>query len=118
VQNEITEKMVLATIRAMFPPIKFEDAMTAVRPITEQSKVQPGCLSSRIYRDGEEGNTLVLQQLWKNKESLELHLQSDEYRQLLLILEMASEQPEIRFDTILHSTGIEIVEKARNLSDG
>jgi quinol monooxygenase YgiN len=117
-ENEITEKMVLATIRAMFSPKRFEEAMAAVRPITEQSKVQLGCLSSRIYRDGEDANTLVLQQLWANKESLGRHLRSDEYGRLLLILEMASEQPEFRFDTILHTKGIEIINKARDLSDG
>ena len=30
------------------------------------------------------------------------------------LLEMALQQPEIRFDTIAHSTGIETIEKARS----
>jgi hypothetical protein len=47
-----------------------------------------------------------------------LHLRSDEYRNLLLILEMALEQPEIRFDTISGSTGIETIEKARDFIVG
>jgi hypothetical protein len=44
---------------------------------------------------------------------MERHLQSDEYRRVLLVLEMAIKQPEIRFDTIMSSTGIETIEKAR-----
>ena len=45
---------------------------------------------------------------------MERHLQSADYRQLLLVLEMATKQPEIRFDTILSSMGIETIEKARS----
>jgi hypothetical protein len=33
-------------------------------------------------------------------------------------MEMAIEQPEIRFDTIAHSTGIETIEKARKYTEG
>jgi len=47
------------------------------------------------------------------EEDLNLHLRSDEYRNLLLILEVALNQPEIRFDTISSSMGIEAIEKAR-----
>jgi len=44
---------------------------------------------------------------------MDLHIRSDEYRNLLMVLEMALEQPEIRFDIISSSTGIETIEKAR-----
>ena len=43
---------------------------------------------------------LVLEEVWRSEEDLDLHLRSEEYRNLLLVLEMALEQPEIRFDTI------------------
>jgi len=56
----------------------------------------------------------LFEQLWSNEADLERHLRSDEYRQVLLVLEMAIKQPEIRFDTILSSTGIETIEKARS----
>jgi quinol monooxygenase YgiN len=56
----------------------------------------------------------MFQQMWSDEESLERHLRSDEYRQLLLVLETAIKQPEVRFDTILSSTGIETIEKARS----
>jgi quinol monooxygenase YgiN len=62
---------------------------------------------------GEEDNVLLFEQLWSNEAELERHLRSDDYRQVLLVLEMAMKQPEIRFDTILSSTGIETIEKAR-----
>jgi quinol monooxygenase YgiN len=106
--------MVLATLRMVFSEEKFGEALAVLRSISEQSRVQPGCLSSFLYRDVQRDNVLMFQQLWSNEEDLDRHLQSDEYRHVLLVLEMAIEKPEIRFDTILHSTGIETIKRARN----
>ena len=60
-----------------------------------------------------EKNILQLEEMWRSEEELERHLRSDEYRKVLLVLEMALKQPEIRFDTISSSTGIETIKKAR-----
>ncbi len=64
-------------------------------------------------RDLQEENVFMLEQVWRSEEDLTLHLRTDEYRNLLLVLELARKQPEIRFDTISSSTGIETIEKAR-----
>jgi len=105
--------MVLATLRMTISTKKVGEALRILRLVAEHSNVQPGCLSSRIYRNGQEDNVLVFVQQWSNEADLERHLRSDDYRQLLMVLEMAIKQPEIRFDTIASSTGIETIEKAR-----
>jgi hypothetical protein len=56
----------------------------------------------------------MINQFWKSEEDLEIHIRSDEYRNLLLALEMAIKKPEIRFDNISSSTGIETIERARS----
>lgn len=109
--------MVLATIRMMMSTKKVGEALRILKSIAEQSRVQLGCLSSQIYRNGQEDNVLMFEQLWSNEEDLERYLRSEEYRQVLLVMEMAMKQPEIRFDTILSSTGIETIEKARTRKD-
>ncbi len=105
--------MVLATIRMTTPAKKFGEALRILRSMAEQCRVQPGCLSCQVYRNGQENNVLLFEQLWSNEADLERHLRSDEYRQVLLVLEMAMKQPEIRFDTISSSAGIETIERAR-----
>ena len=105
--------MVLATIRMKFSSKKTGEALTILRSIAERSRVQPGCLCSRVYRNGLEDNALMFVQQWSNEADLHRYLQSEEYYQVLLVLEMAIKQPEIRFDTISSSTGIETIEKAR-----
>ncbi len=51
--------------------------------------------------------------MWKNEEDLKNHLKSREYGKLLLVLEMALENPEIRFSSITGWSGIETIENAR-----
>ena len=105
--------MVLATLRMMISAKKFHEALRILRSMAEQCSVQPGCLSCRVYTNEQEDNVLLFEQLWSNEADLERHLRSDDYRQVLLVLEMAIKQPEIRFDTISSSAGIETIEKAR-----
>jgi len=105
--------MVLASLRMTFSSKKFGEALRILRSVAEVSRVQPGCLSCQVYRNGEEDNIVMFEQLWSSEADMERHLQSDEYRRVLLVLEMAIKQPEIRFDTISSSSGIETVERAR-----
>ena len=105
--------MILATIRMTIPPQKRGEALKILRSVAELCRDDPGCLSCHIYGDLQDNKVLVLEEVWRPEEDLDLHLRSDEYRNLLLVLEMAPKQPEIRFDTISSSTGIETIEKAR-----
>jgi quinol monooxygenase YgiN len=107
--------MVHSTIRMVIPPEKRGEAVKILRSIVEQDRIQVGCLSSRIYADAEEDNTLMFEEIWRSEEDLKCHLQSEEYPKVLLVAEMALERPEIRFNVISSTTGIETIEKARGL---
>ncbi len=106
--------MILSTVRMTIPPQKRGEALKILRSMADQCRDDLGCLSCNIYEDLQEKNVLKIEGVWRNDEDLDLHIRSDEYRNLLLVLEMALKQPEIRFDTISHSTGIETIEKTRS----
>jgi quinol monooxygenase YgiN len=106
--------MIIETVRMTIPPQKRDEAMKILRSMAEQCRDAPGCLSCHIYGDLQEKNVFALEQVWRAEEDLDFHLRSGEYLNLLLLLEMSLKQPEIRFDTISSSTGIEAIEKARS----
>jgi quinol monooxygenase YgiN len=112
------KSLIQATVTMKIPPQKSGEALIIFKSVTEQCMAEPGCISCHIYEDLQEKNVFMLKEVWRSEEDLDLHLRSDEYRNLLLILEIALEQPEIRFDTISGSTGIETIEKARNVIVG
>jgi quinol monooxygenase YgiN len=41
----------------------------------------------------------MIDELWMSDEDVQRHLRSERYRKVLLVVEMAAEPPEIRFDT-------------------
>jgi len=109
--------MIFATVRMAIPPRKSDEALKVLRSIAEQCRDEPGCLSCHIYGDLQEKNVLMFEEVWRSEKDLDLHLRSDEYRNLLLVLEMALKQPEIKFYTISSSTGMETIEKARGATE-
>jgi quinol monooxygenase YgiN len=108
--------MVHSTIRIVIPPKKQNEALEILGSMTEQIQFEQGCVSSRLYQDVQDECALMLEEIWTSEKNLQRHLQSDKYRRVLLVVEMAAEPPEIRFDTIAHSSGVETIEKARNQS--
>ena len=105
--------MVRSIIRMLIPLEKQSEALDILGSMIEQTQFEPGCISSRLYRGVEDVRAIMLEELWASDEDVQHHLQSDKYRKILLVVEMAEESPEIRFDTIDHSTGVERIEQAR-----
>ena len=108
--------MVRSTIRMLISPPKKNEVLEILISMTEQIQFEPGCISCRLYRGVEDQPAILLEEIWTSDEDLQRHLRSEIYRKILLVVEMADEPPEIRFDTIAHSSGVETIEKARNPS--
>jgi quinol monooxygenase YgiN len=106
--------MIHATIRMIIPIQKVKEAVDILRSVAERTRIQPGCVSCRIYHDAQEENVIMFDELWKTQEEHERHLRSAEYRNVLLVVEMAHEKPEISFSEFSGSTGVETIEKARS----
>jgi quinol monooxygenase YgiN len=108
--------MIHSTVRIIADPEKLDDAVAILRSMADQTRVKAGCVSCFIYRDVQDQRTIMVEELWKDESHLNRHLCSDEYRNVLLVMEMAVKQPEIRFETISRLSGIETIEHARTAS--
>jgi quinol monooxygenase YgiN len=106
--------MVYATIRMDISPEKAKEALEILSSIAERTRVEPGCISCRVYRDVQEEHMIMVEELWRSQEELERRLRSSDYRSVLLVVEMAEVPPEIKFSTISNSSGVETIEKARS----
>jgi quinol monooxygenase YgiN len=105
--------MVRSTIRMLIPLEKQSEALEILGSMTEQIQFEPGCIGRWLYRGVEDVRAILLEELWMSDEDVQRHLRSEKYRKVLLVVEMAAEPPEIRFDEIAHSTGVETIEQAR-----
>jgi quinol monooxygenase YgiN len=106
--------MVHASIRMEMSSGNARAALDVLGPLAERTRVEPGCFSCRVYRDVQQEDTIMIEELWSGQEKLRRHLCSSEYQRVLLVVEMAKGQPEIRFSTISHSSGFETIAEARS----
>ena len=109
--------MIHATIRMLIPSKKRGEVMEILGSVAERCRFEPGCIGCRVYQDAEKRQVIMFEELWRDEESLERHLRSEEYRRVLLVVEMALEYPEIRFNTVSSSAGVEAIGKARNFTE-
>jgi quinol monooxygenase YgiN len=109
--------MVHATIRILIPPKRRAEVLDIFSSVAERSRFEEGCIHCRVYQDVESEPVFLLDQLWESREDLERHLRSEEFRKVLLVLEMSLEPPEVQFEEIAHTSGMEAIEKARSFKE-
>ena len=105
--------MVHATLRVKLPAERLREVLGILIPMAERIRVEPACLGCHVYRDVQDDRVLMLEERWQSEEDLQRRLRSSAYQTVLLLMEMAAEEPEVRFDEILRSTGLKTIADAR-----
>ena len=106
--------MVIATVRVVVPESKRSEVLQALRLLRGPTAARMGCDSFHVYRDDEHENTLLLLQQWSSEADLHRYLRSELYSTILAVIETAIEPPDIRFDTVACTAGVELIEIARD----
>jgi quinol monooxygenase YgiN len=104
--------VIVATIRIVVASEKREEILEILLAFKGPTEVKSGCLRCEIFQDLQDGNAIVYKEAWQNKEKLYSHIRSDMYRDLLTVVDMAMERPEIRFYTVSKTTGMDMIKEA------
>jgi quinol monooxygenase YgiN len=81
--------------------------------MAERTRTERECLGCHLNRDALDENVLIFEEAWASEAAMECHLRSQDYRELLLVMELALVPPEVRFDRVSHSSGFETIQQAR-----
>ncbi|OGW30344.1 MAG: hypothetical protein A2X59_07115 [Nitrospirae bacterium GWC2_42_7] len=95
-------------------PEKRKALLETMRGMLEPARVEKGCLNYRLYEDIENRNIFILLEEWETQEDLEKHIRTDNQRRMLALMDLLSEQPELRFNTVLNTVGMELIEEVRH----
>ena len=104
--------MIVGTFRILPPPHRRADVVEILSAIQGPVLAQPGCTACYVYE--EEGEAVALVETWDDQASLDEHLRSEIFRRILGAVELSSRPPEIRFDHVSASEGLELVDRLRN----
>ncbi len=105
--------MIICTVRILPPPARRADVLEVLRSVQGPVRAQPGCVACDIYEEQGPEPAVVFVERWKTDAALEAHLRSDMYRRILGAIELSSGKPEIRFEHVSASEGMELIERLR-----
>ncbi len=86
-----------------------------LRALIGPTRVETGCISCRLYREVIDPRSVIWLEEWSTQEDLERHLRSRQYMKILAALDMSDMRPEIRFDTVVETKGMQLIEEARGV---
>ena len=107
------QRMIIATVRVDISPSNLGSAVEILKSITGNVITATGFLGYRIYRDLEDENILCLVEEWESLADLEKYIDSDEYREMLALMDMSCSPPEISFHKIQYTKGVDIINSVR-----
>ena len=106
--------MINGTIRILPLPERRAEVLEILQAIQGPVLAQPGCAACSIYEEQGPERAVVLVESWESREALERHLRSEAYRLILGAIELSDGQPEVRFDHVSATEGMELIRRARN----
>jgi quinol monooxygenase YgiN len=107
--------MIVGMLRIPMAPDRRAEVLEVLRSIQGPVLAQPGCSSCSIYEEQGPEHALVLVERWESESALEAHIRSEAYRRILGAVELSASKPEVRFDYVSSSEGMELIERLRNL---
>jgi quinol monooxygenase YgiN len=105
--------MITTTLRIDVAKQKQNDVVRLFRSLLGPTSVETGCISCHLYFEENRPNTVTWVERWRNQEDLERHLKSPQYMKILTALELANAEPEVRFDTVVATAGMQLIAEAR-----
>ena len=106
--------MIVGTLRIQPAPDRRGDVLEVFRTVQGPVLAQPGCAACHIYEEQGPEQAVVLVEMWESQAALEAHLRSEAYGRILGAIELSGAPPEVRFDHVTATEGMELIERSRN----
>ena len=105
--------MIVGTLRISPAPHRRAEILEVFRATQGPVRAQPGCLACHIYEEQGPEQAVVLIERWESQAALEAHLRSEAYRRVLGAVELSGAPPEISFDYVSSTEGMDLIERSR-----
>jgi quinol monooxygenase YgiN len=106
--------MIVGTLRILPAPNRRAQVLEILRTVQGPVLAQPGCTACHVYEEHGEEQAVVLVEVWEDDSALEEHLRSEDYRLILGAIELSAAPPQIRFDHVSATEGMELIDRLRS----
>jgi quinol monooxygenase YgiN len=104
--------MIMGTLRLLPLPDRRAEVLEILRSIQGPALAQPGCLACHVYEEHGLDDAIALVERWESEATLEAHISSKAYKRILSAIELSCAPPEVCFDFISASEGMELIERS------
>jgi quinol monooxygenase YgiN len=105
--------MIVGTLRVVPAPARRAEVLELFRAVQGPVLSRPGCVDCHVYEEQGPEQAVVLVERWDSREALEAHLRSDGYRRILGAIELSVAPPDVRFETVAVTEGMDLIERSR-----
>jgi quinol monooxygenase YgiN len=105
--------MIVSSTKISVIPENRKEFLQTLLSLIDRVRSEKGSISHNVYQDVEDENAFVIIEEWETQADLDNHLRSDRFGVLLGALSLSSETPEIRFNTLVQTAGIEALKAIR-----
>ena len=107
--------MITSTIRITTSENRGSELIGLLRSLIEPTRVETGCISCGLYKDLHDPNSIIWVEEWNTQDDLERHLRSRQYKKILAAFDMSCSQPDMRFNTVIETKGMQLIAEARGM---
>ena len=105
--------MIIGTIRIIPSARQRAAVVELLQRVQGPVRTQPGCAGCCVFEETGIEPAVVLVERWASEAALEIHIRSDDFRLVLGALELSSEVPEVSFEHVSRTEGLELIERVR-----
>jgi quinol monooxygenase YgiN len=87
--------------------------LAILRSVQGAVRAQPGCIACQVCEEQGTEPAAVLLERWESEEALRGHLRSTVYEDIERALALADHPPDVRFERVMSSEGMELIERER-----
>jgi quinol monooxygenase YgiN len=105
--------MYITILKLNLSPSNKKEVIAIFKSLRESLSTKQGCAGCSFYESVEDPKQFFYIEQWTNRKDLYRHIQSDLYRPVLSVIDMASEPPEISFHETVQVGGMKLIEDLR-----
>lgn len=109
--------MVIATTRIFANSSNISEIVEVLSSVKGQVEVKTGCISCLILQEIDNERNITYEEKWKTQEQLNNHIQTDLYRNILAVIDMSHQAPNVEICTVSTIKGIEVIQSIRGYCD-
>lgn len=104
--------ILMITLRAENPDRR-KDMLYLLQTVIGPTQNKRDCLNANVVLDYEDEMTVTYFERWDSFEALTRHIQSPDFLNILLAIDMSSREPEVNFDEVVNEGGLDMLKQVR-----